>query len=121
MFPFKKKKRRPAETVWVPKTKFLCEQDGIPERELKQSLIEALNKRSHVRSAYLARVEYDKPDEMNVALCIKMDKEDDPALRKEIGNIFAGLFGAHEHLDVLFLRDEQVTEIRSVCNAFYEN
>ena len=121
MNPFKKKKQRPVEELTVYKTTFVCEQDGIPERDFKQSAITSLTKYPHVRSAFLVRVEYDIPGEFNVSLCVQSDQTDDPKLKKELGQIFTDMFRTVEHLDIRFLREEQVAEVRRVCAPFYEN
>lgn len=118
---FKKKNLRPPEEITVYKTTFVCEQDGVPERDFKQSAINSLTNYPHVRSAFLVRVEYDTPGEFNVSLCIQSDRSDDPELKKKLGQIFTNMFKTEEHLDIRFLREEQIPEIKSVCKPFYEN
>jgi hypothetical protein len=114
-----KKKRRPQE-LHVPKISFICEQDGVPERDLKQKFIPLFEVRDHILSAYLARVSYAKPDELNVALCIRMNKKDGIDLRKAIGEIFAAIFNRKEHLDIIFIQSNQEEELRKVCQPFFE-
>jgi hypothetical protein len=121
MNPFKRKTATPPVVeMTVPQTTFLCEQGGIPEQDFKQSLIKSLSKRPHVQSAFLARVEYDNSEEFNMALCIRIEKKEDPSLKKEVGQIFTDLFKTNEPLDTMFLREEQAAEITKVCAPFYE-
>jgi transposase len=51
------KRQRPPEVRKEQKIRFVCEQDGMPERELKALLTPELVS-SNVARAYLARVEY---------------------------------------------------------------
>lgn len=116
---FKKKPSRPPETLWVPSISFLGEQDGPPERELKAQFCHLFQHRAHVQRAYLARAAYDNPGEHHVAVCIRMTVPDDAELQKAIGGVFAQKFGTHEHLDVIFVREDQEDDLRKVCRPFY--
>ena len=120
MFWFKKKRRKRTEQLRIPKITFVCEQDGNTERDLKQSIFALLEEREYVYAAYLARVKYNDSHELNVALCIRMDREDDSMLRKVIGEIFAAKFNQQEHLDIIFISNEQEEELKQVCRPFYE-
>ena len=111
MFWFGKKRQRP-ENLHVPKVTFVCEQDGNPERDLKEKFVPLFQERDHVRSAYLVRVTYADPNEINVALCIRMEKDDDSSLRKAIGDIFAAKFNRQEHLDTMFISNDKEEEIK---------
>ena len=115
-----KKKQRPPEELTVPNITFIGEQDGIPEQELKSELKILLRTKDTVMSAYLARVAYSKSSEFNVALCIRSEIPEDVKLKQEAGQIFSAQFGVHEHLDIIFLRKEQETDLQQVCNPFYE-
>ena len=120
MIWFKKKQPTPEE-VTVPKITFIGEQDGVPEQGLKSELKLLFRNNDAVMSAFLARVDYGNSSEFNVALCILSEKIEDVELKKEAGRIFSAQFGTHEHLDIIFLRKEQETDLRRVCNPFYEN
>ncbi len=119
MIWFKKKKRKPKE-FRVRKITFIGEQDGVPEQELKSSLNILFSNKKTVMSAYLARVNYGNPNKFDVALCIRSEIPEDIALKKEAGQIFSAKFGNHEHLDIIFIRKEQETALRKVCNPFFE-
>ena len=98
--------------------RFLREQDGPPERLLKNALRAILAPRASVARAYLARVDYGDPAAYEVALCIFGDV--DPALVREVGLVFAGLAGRDAHLDILFLTNENEAKLKKVSRAFYE-
>lgn len=103
----------------VPQPRFLGEQDGPPERELKAALVEFFGRDPSVRAAYLARVAYGDQATANVVLCLRTQFGPDPGLAEKIGRIFASMFGAHEHLDLLFLNDEQENTLRKVAAPFF--
>jgi hypothetical protein len=54
-----------------------------------------------------------------VALCVSNVGGADQGLAREIGSIFASIFGAHEHLDILFLSDTQEAALDRVCSPFF--
>jgi hypothetical protein len=57
MFWFKRKHSRPAEEVKPPVIKFVGEQDGSPERDLKARFIKVFREEPTVQRAYLARTD----------------------------------------------------------------
>lgn len=57
MFSIRKKSKD--NTRYQRVIRFICEQDGIPERKLKEGLFHLFNKSSDINRAYLARVAYD--------------------------------------------------------------
>jgi len=95
----------------------VCEQDGKPERLIKSRLVESFKERSDVQRAYLAQISVG--DQSGVALCLKTRHGPDQTLVREIGAIFAAIFGGREHLDILFLNETQELELRRVCPPFY--
>ena len=110
---------------------FVGEQDGTPEREFKDRLASSLRAMG-VRKAYLAVVSYDErkaPQNtagdgaaaMNVALCLSL--EDTAAEKHDIveraGHDFAAMFGPTQHMDIIFLTDQQEAALKKVCRPFY--
>ena len=99
---------------------FLGEQDGVVERKLKAKLVGAcLENCARVRSAYLVRVSYENSPGVNVALCVRGDENAATTLVECVGARFRELFGATQHLDVLFLSEEQLVAIDRVAKPFY--
>ena len=107
------------ESFISDKTAFVAEQAGVPEDELKRELVELFRGRESILRAYLAEVKYGKPDEFNVALCVASAGGEDQELAGKIASIFRRMFGAREHLDVIFLRSRQEAELRKVSCPFY--
>jgi hypothetical protein len=99
--------------------KFVGEQDGSSERDLKARFVELFHREPTVKSAYLARTDYRDTTGVHVALCVKSSIGEYPLLKRKVADIFSAMFGSHEHLDVLFIGDEQEKELRQVCTEFY--
>ena len=101
----------------VPSVRFVREQVGAPERALQSRLLECFQRHTAIKRAYLVQIS--SGDQLGVALCLKKINGPDRALIKEIGDIFADIFGCHEHLDILFLNDVQEASLKRVCPAFF--
>ena len=43
----------------------------------------------------------------------------DRSLISKLANAFADMFGSHEHLDMMFIREDQERELQAVCTPFY--
>src|SRR5690348_14077066 len=94
--------RKHAEEFQVSELRFLGEQDGLPERELKFRLAQLFTSSQSVITAYLARVVY--PIESHaVALCLRSKFGAELRLIEEVGTIFSSTFATHAHLDIIFL------------------
>lgn len=107
------------ESFTGTKVRFVSEQIGIPENEIKEEIAGMLKDHSRASRAYLAQVEYDKEKYFSVALCIFLEHGEDEKLANDIASIFRRMFGPHEHLDILFLSDSQEIELRKVCCPFF--
>ncbi len=103
----------------MPNPRFLGEQDGMPEAELKARLIVVFGRRRTVASAYLARVEYPGQPSVAVALCLRTQPGLEQNLVAEVSEVFSKLFSQREHLDVLFLTDEMEAELKVHCHPFF--
>lgn len=111
---------------------FVGEQDGVPERELKDRLAHSLRPMG-VRKAYLAVVSYDQrkgpqnasgdvaAPALNVALCLALQDaaEEKQEIVQRAGHDFAALFGPTQHVDIIFLTDQQELALGKVCRPFY--
>ncbi len=98
---------------------FLGEQDGSAERELKEQLAALFGRAQWVRTAYLARVTYEKMGPVNVALCARGQPGQDRVFAERVGSVFASIFGSHEHLDIIWLAQEQEAALLQVCQPFF--
>ena len=98
---------------------FVREQDGVPERQLKQALRNVFYPSVVVRRAYLARVCYDGATDEHVALCLAATSLSSE-LRDRVSFEFAKLFSPAEHFDILFINRQHEAECAKVCRPFYE-
>jgi hypothetical protein len=101
----------------VSQLRFLGEQDGVPERLLKSRLTEFFQRDKSVCRAYLAKASLE--EQIGVALCLRTKFGADRGLAQKIGAIFGTIFNAQEHLDIIFLSDQQELELIKVCSAFF--
>lgn len=79
--------------IYVPQVRFIGEQDGPAERELKQRLAEFFRGHQSVKAAYLARVSYGDAGPVSVALCLRTQLGPDSGIAEKVGRIFASMFG----------------------------
>lgn len=107
------------ESFTASKVRFVAEQVGISENDLKDEIVRMFKDHSRVHRAYLAQVDYGKAKYFDVALCIFLEHGDDETLANDIASLFRCMFGPHEHLDILFLSDSQESELRKVCCPFF--
>ena len=113
------KYKKRSQEIQVPRVRFLGEQDGPPERELKDKLKDIFQLDQSVNTAYLAKVIYGEESSVIVALCLKIRFKTDPGLVEKVGRTFASMFGQQEHMDILFLSDDQESELAKVCPPFF--
>jgi SseB protein C-terminal domain len=99
---------------------FLNEQDGPPERELKDQLADLFISNSNVLRAYLVCVAYKNKPGASVALCIRSKLSPDPDLVRQVGKAFEAMFGRNEHLDMLFLTETLEVRLAKCCRPFFE-
>ena len=111
--------KKHAQEFQISHIRFLGEQDGPPERELKCRLVAFLQNDQTVTAGYLARVVYGD-ESFAIALCLRSQLGRHRRLADEVAKIFASIFGSHEHLDIIFLNETQQAELAIVCRAFFQ-
>src|ERR1700689_501759 len=94
---------RPPDIIEPSFLAFVGEPGGEPERELKRKLVPILEELGDVSSAYLAIADYRDRSSRSVVLCLRSEKGDDPVIVSRIAKIFAEVFNAKEHWDLLFM------------------
>jgi len=111
--------QRPMQETERGGIRFLGEQDGVPERELKERLSILFSENGIVHRAYLARVKYGDGTEA-VALCLCSRYGPIKNTIDSVGSIFAEMFGPREHLDIVVLDESQEAELATSCSPFFE-
>ena len=111
--------RRKTDEMQVPQVIFLAEQDGPTERELKEQLVQFFVSSSAMKSAYLARISYDRSSAPVVALCLRAEAAQNHFVTEDVGSIFSSMFATAEHLDIVFLDELQEIELLKVCRPFF--
>jgi hypothetical protein len=86
---------------------------------LKARLAEFFSHQAAIRRAYLTRVALGPPGTTGVTLGLHTDGGVEKTLIEPIATIFASLFSAKEHLDIVFLTDMQEAELARVCEPFH--
>lgn len=120
LFKRKVKPSKPPEILEPHTIDFVGEQKGPVENDIKSRFHSIFASTPTVQSAYLAQLSYGDQSKYSVGLCIRSSIGVDQALQKRLASIFAEIFRADEHLDILFLREDQEIELRKVCKPFYE-
>ena len=110
---------RKPEEFRVTEIRFLGEQDGPPERLLKDQFVQFFRSDPHVVRAYLARIDFGEGTRASVALGLRAEAGSESRIGERIGAIFASIFRSEEHLDHIFLTDDQELQLSNVCNPFY--
>jgi hypothetical protein len=106
-------------TLKPKELRFIGEQDGPVERELKKNLVPLLASHPEVLRAYLARVGFgEESQEKSVAVCLRSDKKDEQLVR-EIMAVFFRMFAKPMHLDVIFISDRQESRLAPLCVPFF--
>jgi hypothetical protein len=109
--------RNQPQEIRVSRVQFLGEQDGAPERLLKGRLKEFFRHDKSVHRGYLARIRIE--GKTGVALCVKTQFGADRGFAEKIGAIFGMIFHAREHLDIIFLSEQQESQLKRVCSTFF--
>lgn len=112
-------KNKPPQEMWTAPPRFVGEQEGPAERELKEKLVELFGRLRLVRTGYLARLTYGDAESVSVALCVRSQLGQSRMFADHVSNIFGSMFGTHEHLDIIWLTPEQETELAKVCRPFF--
>jgi hypothetical protein len=108
------------EEIEINTIQFLGEQSGEIEDELKSLWIPVLASNDAVRQAYLAMVSYDLGITYQPALCICYAQKEDSSLINALSKPFQQRFRNDVALDIIFLKPEQISQIWSVCEPFYD-
>ena len=111
------------ETRPRPRVRFVAEQLGVPEDELKSAVVRRWLEQAdaYPLRAYLAQVAYDRGRETSIALCIASDRDAHEQLIETAAAEFRGIPGRREHLAVFFVDERQEERLRKVCCPFFSS
>jgi hypothetical protein len=119
---FKGKPSRSPQRLMPRVVRFIGEQDGPAERDLKDRFVELLRSEPIVKGAYLACAEHGNGSGIHITLCLKcFPHSEDVSLLPKLVGIFGSMFNSQEHLDNRLLEENEEHELRSVCAPFYES
>ena len=110
--------KKPQELTHVMTT-FIGEQDGPSERDLKARFVEIFREQPVVEHAYLALADHGDGTGVHVTLAIKSSGGEDLSLVRKLQGVFSAMFNSQEHLDMMFIREDQERQLREVCAPFY--
>ena len=109
------------ESLHVDDVEFLAEQDGVPERELKEALRPVLLGHAPAKRAYLAVIRYSGDPDHHVALCLASELNSDvKTLVRECADVFVSLFRSDIHLDTILVNGVQELRLKNVCWPFFD-
>lgn len=106
-----------------PRVRFVAEQKGPKEDELKAAVILRWLERGDAQRmrAYLAQVAYPLRNVRSIALCIASDRGPDERLIEDASAVFHGMFERGEHLHMFFVSEQQEKRLRQVCCPFFSS
>ena len=115
----KRKPNRPQVTeVHTPSLRFLGEQEGPVERQVKAAWAPILAASPNVNRAFLLRALYaDKTQHVVLALCAVGQPDVD--LVRALRVPYAAIFSSDCPLDMAFVNAAQESEVEKVCSPFY--
>src|SRR5579883_1094788 len=97
---------------------FFSEQDGVPERMLKERLVRQLSHTDDIKRAYLVKAELDGRPCVVLALRGGASRAD--RIAAFVGPVFMDLFRTDQRLYTLFVDEEQEAAIATVCTPFMQ-
>jgi len=109
-----------AETRKERDIRFLREQDGQIEKEVKARWQSILATFPDVLRAYLAIASFGQSQNYQVVLCLMSKTGENPLLVDALAQPFQEMFNAATPLDILFLNAATEVDVKKVCRAFYE-
>jgi hypothetical protein len=101
----------------VAEIRFLHEQDGAPELVLKDKLREVFRRNRALERAYLVMARLGEETGVVLGLATRFGPEE--KIVTTVQAAFASVFNSDEHLDIVFLTDEQETQLTKVCKPFF--
>jgi SseB protein C-terminal domain len=111
--------QREPEQLLARQVRFFGEQDGPPERLLKDRLADLFEREGTIQKAYLSRADFGHGTPATVVLGLRMEVGLRAQIARKIGQVFADIFGSIEHLDIVFVDGQLEGELAATCRPFY--
>jgi hypothetical protein len=103
-----------------PVIRFVGEQDGVPESDLKSKLADGFATEPGVSAAYLSRVQLGEDRTPTVLLAIRSsDPERHAEVVKQVNSTFSAMFNGAQFLDIAFINAVEEDRVKLVCRAFF--
>ena|SRR5580704_9485339 len=115
----KKPQRELVTPVSVRSVRFLAEQDGPVERDLKARWLPILSASPQVKRAFLVRASYEGQSGEHVVLVLCSSGGSDSDLIEALRVPYAAIFHRDCPLDTAFATPAQESQIEKVCLPFY--
>lgn len=121
LLPWLKKKlqRERVAPVSIQKLRFLGEQDGPVERDVKARWLPILTASPHIRRAFLVRALYEGEPDQHVILALCSSSGPDATLVEALRVPYAAIFHRDCPLDMAFVTPAQESQIEPLCPPFY--
>lgn len=115
---FRKMQRQQVTQMQTTSLRFLCEQDGPAERQIKSQWMPILEADPRIRRAFLVRAQYADQTE-HVILALSSTGGTDAGLMESLRIPYTAIFREDCPLDMAFITDAQQSHIEKVCPPFY--
>jgi hypothetical protein len=115
----RKPQRKPITPVTVKSFRFIGEQDGPVERDLKSRWVPILAAAPQIRRAFLVRSVYDGQGGLHIVLALCTSGAPDQGLMQALRVPYAAKFHRDCPLDMMFATAAQEAQIEKVCPPFY--
>lgn len=116
---FRTRQQIPVQERQEPALRFVAEQDGQVEGELKAKWVSVLARHGGVTRAFLARATSGVGPEPSVTLCICPRSAQAEALVQALARPLRETLGSDQHLDIVFLNTIQEAEVSQVARPFF--
>lgn len=115
---FRKIQRQQVMQTQTTSLRFLCEQDGPAEQQIKAQWLPILEGDPHIRRAFLVRAQYADQTE-HVILALSSTGGSDAALMDALRIPYTAIFRDDCPLDMAFINEAQQSHLEKVCRPFY--
>jgi hypothetical protein len=110
---------KPSRVLRAKRIQFIADEDGPPERGLKEGLATVFEQHPSLERAYLVRVRYDESPNVAVALCLVGASASNTTLVEDVRRTFLERFPGGSHLDLMFVPSVDQPRLDAASRPFY--